>query len=261
MGAPAFKTHEWVATPRNLSDYGIHSDEMAKTLGFSGGFVGGVSLYEHLVAEMLNQGVDGLHEGRAAVQFRRPVYSGEETRFSVNADDRSYLIRSMTDEAPRSLGTLDIEDDAPDVPTGTPAPFPTGAKVPLGDPAQVGVYLRIEKVPETAELDATAALTGFPRAGADGKKLVPAGKYVNPVDLLYEYFDCPMTIHFQSRIWHHNPLFDNETLVTRGAITEYYQRGGNDVVRFLVSQETADGRPIATVDHHSVFKLARANEK
>ena len=136
-----------------------------------------------------------------------------------------------------------------------------GDKVGLGDPSQVGVPLRIEKVPETTDLDAYAALTNFPRDGGDGKKLVPAGKYVNPVDLLYQYYDCPMTIHFQSRIWHHNPLFDNETLVTRGQITEFYQRGGNDVVRFLVKQETADGRPIATVDHHSVYKLARATEK
>ena len=262
MGAPLFKTREWVAAPRNLSGAGIHDDETAKKLGFAGGFVPGVALYEHLAVEMLDQGLDWLHEGRATVQFRRPVYSGEDTRFAVNADDRSFLIRSMTDEAPRSIGKLDLEEDAPDVPKGTPIAIPAN-KVPLGDPAQIGLPLRLEKVLDTKDLDAAAALTGFDRhrQGADGKKLVPAGRFTNPVGLLHDYYDGPVTIHFTSRIWHHNPLFDGETLVTYGSITEFYERGGNQVVRFLVREETADGRPIATIDHASVYQLARASAK
>lgn len=258
MGSPQFRSREWVAQPRNLSGAGIHDDETARKLGFAGGFVPGVALYEHLVAEMLGQGLDWLHEGRASVQFRRPVYSGEDTRFAIDADDRSFTIRSMTDDAPRALGKLDLEDDALAIPTGTPA-TPPASRAPLGDPAQIGVLLRCERMIETQDLDASAALTGFPR-DAGGRKQVPAGQWTNPVRLLQEYFDCPTTIHFQSRIWHHNPLHDGELLITRGTITEFYERGGNQVVRFQVIEETADGRPIATIDHHSVYQLARARE-
>lgn len=257
--SPLFRTREWVTQPRNLSAAGIHDDETARKLGFAGGFVPGVALYEHVVAEMLRQGTDWLHEGSASYQFRRPIYSGEDTRFRVNAEDNTFTIHNLTDEAPRALGRLDLEDAPPSIPAGTPAPMPS-TKVPLGDPAQIGVLFRQERQIDVADLDASAALTGFPRAGEDGRRLVPAGQWTNPVGMLGAYFDCPTTIHFQGSVWHHNPLYDGELLVTRGVITEFYERGGNQVVHFQVMQETGDGRPIATIDHHSVYLLARAKE-
>ena len=258
MASAEFRTREWVAQPHNLSGAGIHDDETARKLGFEGGFVPGVTLYEHIAAEMLNQGVDWLHEGRAYLEFRRPVYSGEDTRFTVNAEDRSFMLRNMTEDAPRSLGKLHLDEDAVSIPIGTPA-TPSAARVPLGDASQVGVLLRYERVIETQDLDASAASTAFPRESG-GRKQVPAGQWTNPVRILQEYWDCPVTIHLNSRIWHHNPLYDGELLVSRGVIADFYERGGNQVVHFQVIEETADGRPIATIDHHSVYQLARAKE-
>jgi hypothetical protein len=255
--AVTFRSRQWVARPRNLAAAGIHDDETARRLGFAGGFVPGVGLYEHIVAEMLDQGVDWLREGSACFQFRRPVYSGEETRFGIDAQARTFTLRAMSEDAPRALGSLGIDAPAPSIPHGVPAPLPE-RKVPLGDPAQVGVLLRHERTIDTASLDAFAAITGFPRDGGGGRRVVPSGQWSNPIRLLGAYFDCPTTIHFQGSIWHHGPLYDGELLVTRGVITAFYERGGNQVVHFQVVEETADGRPVATIDHHSVYQLARA---
>ena len=257
--AVQFHTREWIAQPRNLSAAGIHDDETARKLGFAGGFVPGVALYEHIAAEMVNQGTDWLHQGTASYQFRRPVYSGEDTRIRVSAEDNTFTMHNLTDEAPRALGRLNIDDAMPTIPNGTPAALPA-TKVPLGDPAQIGVLFRHERQIDTTNLDASAAITGFPRDGGDGRRIVPAGQWTNPVGMLGAYFDCPTTIHFQGSVWHHNPLYDGELLITRGVITEFYERGGNQVVHFQVIEETADGRPIATIDHHSVYQLARAKE-
>src|SRR3972149_5196706 len=97
MGSPQFRSREWGAQPHNLSAAGIHDGETARRLGFQGGFVPGVALYEHVAAELLNQGVDWLRGGRASYQFRRPVYSGEDTRFAISAEDRAFTLCGMTD--------------------------------------------------------------------------------------------------------------------------------------------------------------------
>ena len=51
MGSKEFKKREWIAKSRNFSPDGIHDDERARRLGFDGGFVPGVVLYEHIAAD------------------------------------------------------------------------------------------------------------------------------------------------------------------------------------------------------------------
>jgi hypothetical protein len=49
-----------------------------------------------------------------------------------------------------------------------------------------------------------------------------------------------------------------ETIVKRGRITGFSERNGNRSVHFDVAVATADGRPLATIRHQSVFQLARS---
>ena len=247
-----FQSREWRAAPRNLSPNGIHDDERAQELGFDGGFVTGVVLYEHIAAEQLNQGVDWLTEGRVEMRFRRPVYDNEEVSFAVDAAENSFTIRGDDDMGPRSTGVFALDRDAPEVPTGTPAPhFDT----PLGDPSQVGVLMRIEETMDTALFDDMAANSSFPRGS--GRNLMPVAQWVNPISMIYEYFGRSTTIHFVSRVWHHSPLFEDETFTTSGIITGLSERRGNQIVDFTALVAAADGRPVATIEHSSVYRLAR----
>ena len=252
MPAPQFQSRAWRATPRNLSPNGIHDDGRAQELGFEGGLVTGVTLYEHIAAELLNQGVDWLNEGRVEMRFRRPVYDNEEVSFAVNADDSTFTVRGDDDMGPRSTGVFDLDRDAPRVPSGTPAPdFDT----PLGDPSQVGVLMRIEQTLDTALFDEMATNSAFPRGSE--RNLMPVAEWVNPISMIYEYFGRSTTIHFVSRVWHHSPLFEDETFSTSGVITGFSERRGNQIVDFTALVAAADGRPVATIEHSSVYRLAR----
>jgi hypothetical protein len=252
MPAPQFESREWRAAPRNLSPNGIHDDDRAQELGFDGGFVTGVVLYEHIAAELLNQGLDWLNDGRVEMRFRRPVYDQEEVSFSVDATENGYTIRGDDDMGPRSTGVFSLDRDAPDVPAGTPAPH---FDAPLGAPSQVGVLMRIEETKDMALFDEMAANSAFPRGSE--RNLMPVAEWVNPISMLYEYFGRSTTIHFVSRVWHHNPLFEDETFTTSGVITGFSERRGNQIVDFTALVAASDGRPIATIEHSSVYRLAR----
>ncbi|MHB1853809.1 MAG: hypothetical protein ACYCSJ_00840 [Acidimicrobiales bacterium] len=69
-----------VAVARNAatrSDNRIHEDTVAKTYGFSGGLVPGVTLYGYLIHPVVAHfGLDWLARGTAEVRFARPVYEG-----------------------------------------------------------------------------------------------------------------------------------------------------------------------------------------
>ena len=65
-------------------------------------------------------------------------------------------------------------------------------------------------------------------------------------------------MHYAGRIWHHSPVYVGETVVKRGRITGFEERNGNRIVAFTVAIETAGGRPVATVEHKSIYALARA---
>ncbi|MSQ42380.1 MAG: hypothetical protein EXR65_05025 [Dehalococcoidia bacterium] len=253
MPAPTFRSRVWKDTPKNLAASGIHSDAEAQKLGFRGGFVPGAAIYEHFAAELLNQGVNWLEGGRADYQFRRPVYDGEEVQFAINVDDRTLSVRGLDDDTVRTTGHLDLAEDAPKVPT-TRAASPL--RVPL-ERSHIGTIMHSEKVLDVTTADASAALTRFPR-DAGGRKRVPVGRWCNAIGLVTEYFACPMTVHFGGRIWHYSPLFDGELLVSHGVITDIFERGGNSIVRLQAYLTTGDGRPIATIEHESVYQLARA---
>ena len=59
MNTTTFEAREWTASPRNVSPDGIHGDDRARQLGFEGGFVPGVALYEQIAGELMRQGCPG----------------------------------------------------------------------------------------------------------------------------------------------------------------------------------------------------------
>jgi hypothetical protein len=247
-----FESREWRATPRNLSPNGIHDDEHAKELGFDGGFVTGVVLYAHIAANLLNQGLNWLAEGRVEMRFRRPVYDNEEVSFSVDALENSFTIRGTDERDLRATGNFALDRDAPEVPAGSPPPhFDTQ----LGDPSQIGVLMRIGETKDLLLFDEMSANSAFPRG--TGRNLMPVAEWVNPISMIYEYFGRSTTIHLVNRVWHHSPLFEDETFTTNGVITGFPERRGNQIVDFTAHVAAADGRPVATIEHSNVDRLAR----
>ena len=249
------KSMEWRASPRNLSQEGIHDDETARRLGFAGGFVPGVALYSHVAAALLGQGLDWLREGSVEYRFRRPVYDAEDVRFAIDAEAPAFTITSLDGGEVRASGRLSLPDPPPAVPR-KPAVMPR--RVPLGSPDQIGVPLRIESFADPIRATAAAGLSGDFSWQEEGRALYPVSLWLNPIALLREHFDSAVPIHYGGRVWHHSPVYVGETVVKRGHITGFEEHRGNKIVNFVVAIETADGRPVATVEHQSVYALARA---
>lgn len=246
----------WQAAPKNLSESGIHNDDAARRLGFAGGFVPGVALYAHVVAALLAQDVDWLREGRVSYRFRKPVYDGENVQFAIT--ETGFVIHGIGDERDvRASGSFDVSDAAPEVDRRDPV---TPERAPMGDPAQVGAPLRTEFTPSPERIEAALRLSGDFDWREGERTLLPVGLWLNPVELLLSHFDAPVTIHHSGRVWHHAPAYAGETIVRRGSITSFEERKGNSLVHFLVALESADGRLLATVEHTSVYALARARE-
>jgi acyl dehydratase len=249
------KSQHWLARPKNLSDEGIHSDETARGLGFAGGFVPGVMLYAHVVAALLNQGVDWLRTGSVGYRFRRPVYDGEEVLFTVDAEHPAFTISSPDGSDARALGRLEVTDLPPEVGRAVPV---TPERTALGGANQIGVPLQITATIDQDRAAAAIASSGDYAWQENSRTLLPVGLWLNPINLLRTYYDSAVTIHYAGRVWHHSPVYLGETVVKRGHITGFEERKGNQIVSFVVAIETDDGRPVATVEHQSVYKLARA---
>lgn len=249
------KSQRWLARPKNLSSDGIHSDETARDLGFAGGFVPGVTLYAHVAAELLSQGVDWLRTGSVEYRFRRPVYDAEEVLFTVDAAEPGFTIASPDGSDARALGRLEVNDPPPAVRPAVPV---TPEHAPLGATDQVGVPLQITATIDRERAAAAIAASDGYAWRENGRTLLPVGLWLNPINLLRTYYDSAVTIHYAGRVWHHSPVYLGETVIKRGHITGFEERKGNQIVAFVVAIETDDGRPVATVEHQSVYKLARA---
>lgn len=247
--ASVFTSRVWKVCPKNASSEGIHSDESAQALGFRGGFVPGVTLYENLVVKLIEQDPDWLSHGRAELHFGRPVYDAEEVTFTINGETQEWHITGEEATRSRAYGALRFDDGPPSIPAGQPT---SKSGKPLGDIAQIGALMESEVEFPPDRVEAAARASGFPTAGFP--RLVPPGLWMNPVDLLHSYFECPMTIHRSSRVWHLSPLREGEILYKRGQITGFEERNGNHIVHFN-ARLTVPGRPIAIVSHSSVFKL------
>ena len=254
MGSIEFEAREWVAESRNFSPDGIHDDERARRLGFDGGFVPGVVLYEHIAAELMRQGVPWLSEGRVSLRFRRPVYGGESVTWSVAPESSTFSIHGDDGMGVRASGEFTVGDNFPQVSNDEALAPPSPLQ--MGDPSLIGSVMRIEKSLDSGKFDEIAVISDFPRE-LDGRKLIPIGQWINPMDLIYAYFGHTTTVHFAGRIWHHSPLFEDESFSKTGIITGFSERRGNKIVEFNCLVAAADGRPVATIEHSSIYQLAR----
>ncbi len=252
--ADRFTSRTWTVRPRNASNEGIHNDAAAQRLGFRGAFVPGVTLYENLVVGLLTQDAAWLSHGRTEMNFRRPVYDVDEMTFTINSETQGWQLASEGEPRPRAYGVLQFDSEPPLIPTGQLVP--KDGK-PLGDPAQVGALMESAVEFPAERMEAAAKASGFPLSGSP--RVVPAGLWTNPVDMLHAYFDCPVTIHLTSRIWHQSPLLEHEILQKRGQIIGFEERNGNRIVHFN-AELTASGRPIATIAHSSVYRMRDARE-
>ena len=117
------KLANWQATAFNQSEDSsnqIHSDEMAKTYGFKGGLVPGVTVSAYLIHPAIEAwGTDWLKYGAAKAVVEKPLYDGYDFTVDVtDADETSYQA-TLTDQAGtrNATGTMRLNRAAAAPPT------------------------------------------------------------------------------------------------------------------------------------------------
>ncbi|MDG1840309.1 MAG: hypothetical protein P8J64_06185 [Dehalococcoidia bacterium] len=253
MNTPHLKSINWETTPRNISPNGIHDDEKAKSLGFQGGFVPGIALYEHVCAGLINQDMNWLDTGYVELKFRKPVYSNETVTIELNEAEKTFNLYGDNPNDSRCSGLFIQAANHPELPNGK---IQKQLQEPLGSSNLVGEMMEITREHDPSSFSEITSVTGFPNE-INGKQLVPISQWGNPIYLIYEYFGLSTTIHYQGKIWHHSPLFAGEASVTRGLITGFSERNGNKLLELLTEISSDSGRKVATVEHSSVYELAK----
>lgn len=248
------QSNAWKVHPRNERSDGIHTDVEAQSLGFQGAFVPGVTLYEHVVNELIYQGIDWLHEGSASYRFRLPVFNNELVTFSINADDNSFQVIGNDDKGPRMIGKIGLEQKTFDLSDRLPMD-PCGEQ--LEKLKHIGSVLQLKEHFDVKQYSKSNHST-FPDK-IDDTIIVPVGKWCNPVDLITSHFNESTTIHRTGKIWHHSPLYGGETMIRKGIITNFTEHNGHKIVHFSVIQMTNTGRKLATIEHESVYRLAHVD--
>jgi hypothetical protein len=90
----------------------------------------------------------------------------------------------------------------------------------------------------------------------DGRLRVPPGLLAGTYGrLIHDTFFYTTGVHVSSDLKLNRPVFVGEPLRVSGAIAEHFERNGNKYVRFTIAIDDADRRPVASVEHVSIYKL------
>lgn len=247
---------------RNLapdSENKIHDDEVARKFGFEGALVPGVEVFAYATHPFAEAwGEDFLRRGFIDVQFRRPVYQGDDVDVVVEAaDDDSYAVSVVgPDGVVRALGRAGLATAAPAMDRDRVAAGELPSAPPAADATSLAVGTRLGTVHEPV------TVTGHEdyRAGVSDalgiyEHAVQPGVLLRAVNaVLHRSVRLGPWIHTASSCHFLEPAPVPTTLVASGVVTDRYDKNGRSWVRYdaLV---LADDRPVMWVDHLAIYDL------
>jgi hypothetical protein len=257
LSLPSELLGEWRALNRARHSAGsIHDDATARSLGFRGGFVGGVTLVSYVVeAWRRAEGLPlALRPFRMTVDLRAPIYEGETARVRGERDDAGLRYAVSGDEETVTMdGRIEPFDRL-----SWPAPRADGSARVLDGvdltslPVQRRGFSRDEAAAYYRDLLATEP--------EDGDTLpVSVGMWANPMhEIIARLHATHTTVHRSSEMLIAAlPRSDRDyRFVT--VVEELEARGsGKGVVHVRCDVEDDDGQTLAVVLHRSAVRQRR----
>jgi acyl dehydratase len=243
---------------RNLapdSDNKIHDDDVARRFGFTGALVPGVEVFAYATQPFAAEwGEEFLRRGRLEIQFRKPVYDGEDVTVDVAADGSVVLLGP--DWSQRAQGRGGLEDAAPPFERSRFVETAATEPTPAADETSLAVGTMLGTVREQASPEGCASyLEGISESLPLYEKFVHPGALLRMVNaVLFRNVVMGPWIHTGSDCRLLAPAPVGSELTGFGVVTDRYERNGKSWVRFdaLV---VADGEPVALVDHTAIYDL------
>ncbi len=241
------------------SENKIHDDAVASKFGFTGGLVPGVDVFAYLAhAPMTAWGHDWLTRGHMRARFYKPVYDGDPTGVSSDADGpdaMTFAVSARGDTcatgsarrigAPAPAGLLDTAA-MPDMDTRPPA-----SQVSLKVGQTLGT-LR-ERYTRTEGLEHIAAVRDDPALYDDGRIANAAWLLRRANYVLAENVKLGPWIHVESTIDMHSLLHDGEELEVRAIVADNVDTKGHLMVVLNVQMLTA-GRHVMSCRHWAIYE-------
>jgi acyl dehydratase len=249
------------------SENKIHDDATARTLGFRGGLVPGVTVYAYLTFPVVSAWGDAwLDRGTASVRFASPIYEGEEvTLRTAEATDGGLEVTALNPAGqPCAVLAARIgKNEPPAWPSTAPhvtalpqeAARPPASREVLERVDVLGCPALVYDEPAAAEyLDSIGDTLAVYR-GPHGC-VHPAVVLKQANQSLSRNVRLGPWIHVGSEVWHLGGARVGERLVMLGRVHRLFERKGRELVE-LDLLFTVDGtRPVARVRHTAIYKLS-----
>lgn len=242
----------------------IHRDDYARSLGYPGGLVAGVTLYAYASdAAVRAMGEGWLERGYGEINFRRPVFDGEELVIRAEPaaeEDWRITLKSGEVRAEALAGPYREHIRADDLERDdTVEP-----RVMVKDAAMTGAPLKRadDRLYTRAELEhflQAAGLEGTPLAAALlSRGLVsPSVLAALPFTLLWRNYPYSVVIHTGSATEWVSPARLDRTLYSWGRVEEAYERKGRFYVKQRVLTADSEGNVVARMLHTGAYEPSR----
>jgi len=248
------------------SENAIHHDDVARSYGFAGGLVPGVTVYAYVTHPLVEAwGTDWLERGTASVRFTKPLFEGDEAvvggpsgRGAEGATATVSVRTGSGGECSTATATL------PSVRAGGPDPAGyVAAPLPTERPSAVAANLPVGRVMGSPvhRYDADAAAAWLAKVDDDLAVYRGPEAYVHPAfyldqanKALSQNVRLGPWIHVGSAIQHLSAARVGETLATRGQVRTLFEKKGREFVELDLLISAGD-RPVAHVLHTAIYRL------
>jgi acyl dehydratase len=241
------------------SENKIHDDAVARKFGFGGGLVPGVDVYAYMTHQpIVRWGRAWLERGTAECRFARPVYDGDLACVIATEDASGLELRVESRGVVCATGRAALPDPvAPPAPAEFIKVAERSERAPASfDSLPVGAWLGIAPIQATPELAAE-----YLRNVRETATLYADEKLVHPVVVLRL---CNFALnrnvvlgpwmHVGSAVQNFAPARVGDVLSVRAKVTGNYEHKGHLFVELDCLVFADDERPLARVQHLSIYR-------
>jgi acyl dehydratase len=246
------------------SDNGIHADDVARSHGFRGGLVPGITTFAYMTRPAADAlGRDWLERGHASIRLLKPIYEGEPIVSAgcvSKVDGQSIsldLVVRGDDGEPRATGTASVlasppEPDLSAFPRAAlPAARPVASRAALSALAVLG---HIELVFDThsarqSEIDDDAPLY------RDAAVAHPARVLGWANEILAANVKLGPWIHLASEVDLCGCIHHGDLVSIRGRVDRLSEKKSREIVDLDVLVVKNEERPVMRVRHTAIYRL------
>ncbi len=254
----------------------IHSTEVARSYGFNGPLVGGVTVWGWATDTILAALGEGwLEEGWAEYSFRHPTFPGD----TLTVRARSY------EDAPFAYWTVEMINQSGEVCVSGKAGLGKAAWLhELIKPRTMGPEMEpdskgpltlenaeIGKDWSAMELDFSAEASKefiAQKQRTDNPLFVDKNPIAHPSwtagwaeKLLRHNFAIPSSMHTRSRVQHHRKISTGTTVIGGAHLIDAYERKAHHFANYDVLLVDNEGTELAQLRHWTIFKIATLEER